>query len=163
VTKRVEAVHRFDVPVERGFAYITDTANWSSYWPGFVRLDAASRWGEPGDTARLVTRLLGRERELVMTLRSFERNRSSPTRAVSPASRTRSTSGTSRAMGTDSATGSSSSTSLAVGSRDWSTAFCSRAQSGVRSRARSRRWTRLWRRSLRHSPSEPYSGSAQIE
>ena len=75
MTKRVEAVHRFDVPVERGFAYITDTANWSSYWPGFVRLDAASRWGEPGDTARLVTRLLGRERELVMTLRSFERNR----------------------------------------------------------------------------------------
>jgi hypothetical protein len=71
----VEAVHRFDMPVERGFACITDTANWSSYWPGFVRHDATSRWGEPGDTARLVTRLLGRERELVMTLRSFERNR----------------------------------------------------------------------------------------
>jgi Polyketide cyclase / dehydrase and lipid transport len=75
LTTRVETVHRFDVPVERGFAFITDTANWSSYWPGFVRLDAASRWGEPGDTARLVTRLLGRERELVMTLQSFERNR----------------------------------------------------------------------------------------
>jgi hypothetical protein len=71
----VEAVRRFDVPVERGFAFITDTANWSSYWPGFVRLDETSRWEEPGDTARLVTRLLGRERELVMTLRSFERNR----------------------------------------------------------------------------------------
>lgn len=75
MTTRVESVHRFDVPVERGFAFITDTANWSSYWPGFVRLDAASRWEEPGDTARLVTRLLGRERELAMTLRSFERNR----------------------------------------------------------------------------------------
>lgn len=75
MTKRVEAVHRFDVPVERGFAYITDTANWASYWPGFVRLEPGARWREPGDTARLVTRLLGRERELVMTLRSFERNR----------------------------------------------------------------------------------------
>jgi hypothetical protein len=75
VTKRVVAVHRFDVPVERGFAFITDTANWSRYWPGFVRLEAGSRWREPGDTARLVTRLLGRERELVMTLRSFEQDR----------------------------------------------------------------------------------------
>jgi len=75
VTRRVEAVHRFDVPVERGFAFITDTANWSSYWPGFVRLEAGSRWKEPGDTARIVTRLLGRDRELVMTLRAFEQDR----------------------------------------------------------------------------------------
>ncbi|HEX6724628.1 MAG TPA: SRPBCC family protein [Gaiella sp.] len=75
MTRRVEAAHRFDVPVERGFAFITDTSNWSSYWPGFVRLEEGYRWGEPGDTARLVTRLLGRDRELVMTLRSFERNR----------------------------------------------------------------------------------------
>ena len=75
VTKRVEAVHRFDVPVDRGFAFITDTGNWSSFWPRFVRLEDGARWREPGDTARLVTRLLGRERELVMTLRSFERNR----------------------------------------------------------------------------------------
>ena len=75
MTKRVEAVHRFRVPIERGFAYITDTRNWSGFWPGFVRLEDGARWREPGDTARLVTRLLGRERELVMTLRSFERNR----------------------------------------------------------------------------------------
>jgi hypothetical protein len=26
---RVEAARRFDVSVERGFAFITDTANWS--------------------------------------------------------------------------------------------------------------------------------------
>jgi len=75
VTRRVEAVHRFDVPVERGFAFITDAANWSSYWPGFVRLEEGSRWKEPGDTARIVTRLLGRDRELVMTLRAFEPDR----------------------------------------------------------------------------------------
>ena len=75
MTRRVEAVHRFDVPVDRGFAFITDTANWSRYWPGFVRLEEGSRWEEPGDTARIVTRLLRRDRELVMTLRSFEENR----------------------------------------------------------------------------------------
>jgi uncharacterized protein YndB with AHSA1/START domain len=75
MTNRVEAVRRFDVPVERGFAFITDTANWSRYWPGFVRLEEGSRWEEPGDTARLVTRLLGRERQLELTLRSLDRNR----------------------------------------------------------------------------------------
>ena len=40
-----------------------------------VRLEAGSRWKEPGDTARIVTRLLGRDRELVMTLRAFEQDR----------------------------------------------------------------------------------------
>jgi uncharacterized protein YndB with AHSA1/START domain len=73
--ERVEATRRFDVPVERGFAFITDTANWPRYWPGFVRLEEGSRWGTRGDTARLVTRLLGRERELTMTITSFEPNR----------------------------------------------------------------------------------------
>lgn len=75
MTRRVEVAHRFDVSVEHGFAFITDTGNWPSYWPGFVRFEEDSSWGAPGDTARLVTRLLGRERELTMTLRSFERNR----------------------------------------------------------------------------------------
>jgi Polyketide cyclase / dehydrase and lipid transport len=73
--ERVEAAHRYDVPVERGFAFITDTANWSKYWPGYVRLEEGSRWGAVGDTARLVTRLFGRERELTMTLRTFQPNR----------------------------------------------------------------------------------------
>lgn len=73
--KRVEATHRYDVPVERGFAFITDTANWSKFWPGYVRLEEGSRWGASGDTARLVTRLFGRERELTMTIRAFEPDR----------------------------------------------------------------------------------------
>ena len=72
--KRVEAAHRYDVPVERGFAFITNTANWSRFWPGYVRLEDGSRWGASGDTARLVTRLFGRERELTMTIKSFEPN-----------------------------------------------------------------------------------------
>lgn len=73
--KRVEATRRFDVPVERGFAFITDTANWPKYWPGYVRLEQGSRWGTTGDTARLVTRLFGRERGLTMTITAFEPNR----------------------------------------------------------------------------------------
>jgi uncharacterized protein YndB with AHSA1/START domain len=72
---RVEASRRFDVSVERGFAFITDTANWSKFWPGYVRLQAGSRWGAGGDTARLVTRLLGRERELTMRITTFDLNR----------------------------------------------------------------------------------------
>ena len=73
---RVEAAHRYDdVPVERAFAFVTDTANWPRYWPGFVRLEEGSRWGEVGATARLVTRLLGRERKLTMTVTEFEANR----------------------------------------------------------------------------------------
>jgi uncharacterized protein YndB with AHSA1/START domain len=71
----VEAAHRYDVPVERGFAFITDTRNWSKFWPGYVRLEKGSSWGAAGDTARLVTRLLGRERLLTMTITAFEPNR----------------------------------------------------------------------------------------
>lgn len=71
---RVEAAHRYDVAVEHGFAFITDTANWPKYWPGYVRLREGSKWAAPGDTARLIARLLGRERELTMTLTAFEPN-----------------------------------------------------------------------------------------
>jgi uncharacterized protein YndB with AHSA1/START domain len=73
--KRVEATHRYDVSVERGFAFITDPANWSKFWPGYVRLAEGSSWRASGDTARLVTRLLGRDRELTMTITAFEPNR----------------------------------------------------------------------------------------
>jgi hypothetical protein len=65
------------VPVERGFAFVTDTANWPKFWPGYVRLEPGSTWGAVGDTARLVTRILGRERTLTMTVTGFE-----PTRLV---------------------------------------------------------------------------------
>ena len=72
---RIEGAHRFDVPVERGFAFITNTANWPSFWPGYVRLEPGSSWGARGDTARLVTRILGSERELTMTVTDFQPNR----------------------------------------------------------------------------------------
>jgi Polyketide cyclase / dehydrase and lipid transport len=73
--KRISAARRYEVAVEHGFAFITDTENWSRFWPGYVRLERGSRWEASGDTARLVTRLLGSERELTMTIRTFEPNR----------------------------------------------------------------------------------------
>ena len=72
---RIEASHHFDVPVERGFAFITNTANWSTFWPGYIRLQEGSHWGSRGDVSRLVTRFLGRERVLTMTTKAFEPNR----------------------------------------------------------------------------------------
>ena len=71
---RLEAAHLFDVSVERGFAFITDIANWSKFWPGYVRLEEGSTWGARGDTARLLLRLLGRERLLTMRITTFEPN-----------------------------------------------------------------------------------------
>lgn len=69
---RIEAAHRFDIPLERGFAFITNTANWPRYWPGYVRLLDGSRWGATGDVARLITKLLGRDREPIMTITAYE-------------------------------------------------------------------------------------------
>jgi uncharacterized protein YndB with AHSA1/START domain len=72
---RIEAAHRYAVPAERAFAFITDVTNWPRFWPGYVRLEPGSRWGARGDTAKLVTRILGRERTLTMTITEFEPNR----------------------------------------------------------------------------------------
>jgi uncharacterized protein YndB with AHSA1/START domain len=72
---RVEATHRYAVPVEQAFAFVTDVANWPRFWPGYVRLEPGSTWGARGDTARLVTRILGRERTLTMIITDFEPNR----------------------------------------------------------------------------------------
>ena len=59
---------RFGVTLRDGFDYITDPNNWPQYWPDLVRIEPGSRWREPGDRARLVLRLLGRQVELEMTL-----------------------------------------------------------------------------------------------
>jgi uncharacterized protein YndB with AHSA1/START domain len=72
---RIEAAHRYAAPVEQAFTFITDVANWRSFWPGYVRLEPGSSWGARGDTAKLVTRILGRERTLTMTLTELEPNR----------------------------------------------------------------------------------------
>ena len=72
---RVEREHRFDVPLAAGFEYVTDIANWPSYWPGIIRVEPGSSWAAPGDEARIVVELLGRQVELRMALRRFEPNR----------------------------------------------------------------------------------------
>jgi Polyketide cyclase / dehydrase and lipid transport len=72
---RVVREHEFDVVVEEAFAFITDLANWPRYWPGLVRVEPGSKWNAPEDEARIVIRLLGRDVELRMTLRTIEVNR----------------------------------------------------------------------------------------
>ena len=72
---RLEREQQFGVPVETGFAFITGPGNWHRFWPGFVRIEDGSRWSAPGDETRMVTRLLGREVELRMTLLRLEPNR----------------------------------------------------------------------------------------
>jgi uncharacterized protein YndB with AHSA1/START domain len=69
---RLEVEHRFAVGVREGFDYITDQANWPDYWPGFVRLEPGSRWGEPGDVTRMLVRAFRREVPMEMTLHRFE-------------------------------------------------------------------------------------------
>lgn len=72
---RIEGRRRYGVPVERGFSFITDPENWPRFWPGFVRLRPGARWSGVGDRAVLTTKLLGRERELEMTITEYEPNR----------------------------------------------------------------------------------------
>lgn len=69
---RIEAQQRFPVPLREGFDYITAMSNWPLYWPRLLRVHPGSRWGAPGDRARLVLRLLGRATELEMTLGRLE-------------------------------------------------------------------------------------------
>jgi hypothetical protein len=74
---QIEAVHIFPIPMNKAFAYITDTKNWPAYWPDFVRIQdpAHARWGQPGDEITIVIKLLNRERALHMKLEEFQRDR----------------------------------------------------------------------------------------
>jgi hypothetical protein len=65
---RIAISSRFAFPLREGYDYITDPERWPEYWPNVIRLAPGSRWSEPGDTARLTLRLLGRPTELEMTL-----------------------------------------------------------------------------------------------
>ena len=126
---RVEAAHHYGVPVERGFAFITDTANWSKFWPGYVRLEERSRWEAVGDTSRLVTRLLGRERLLTMTITAFGADRLVTYTSTQPGLPDASHERHSSPAATDSTIDSSSRTSPAAGSPASSIALLAR---GVR-------------------------------
>ena len=45
---RIEREHYFAMPVEAGFAFITDTSSWPRYWPGFVRIECRFAVERPG-------------------------------------------------------------------------------------------------------------------
>jgi hypothetical protein len=76
VMTRVELTHTFPVSVGDAFAYITDTKNWKEFFPNFVRLHdpAHAKWNSPGDEVTVVIRLLGRDVEVHMTLRQFQKD-----------------------------------------------------------------------------------------
>ena len=63
---------RFAFPLREGYEFITDPACWPQYWPNLISVAPESRWSEPGDSARLTLKLLGRPTELVMTLSRIE-------------------------------------------------------------------------------------------
>ena len=65
---RVEVGTRFAFPLGPGYDFITDLRCWSRYWPNLMRVAPESRWSEPGDTASLTLKLLGRPTRLDMTL-----------------------------------------------------------------------------------------------
>ena len=69
---RLEVTHRFAIPLRDGFDYIVEPRNWPEYWPGLIRVQPGSQWQAPGDRARVVMRLLGRNVELEMTLHTFD-------------------------------------------------------------------------------------------
>ena len=68
---QITADRRFRFPLHAGFDYITDLRSWPEYWPNMISLAPQSGWSQPGDTARLTLRLMGRPTELQMTLTRF--------------------------------------------------------------------------------------------
>ena len=74
-TVRIDRERAYGVVLDEGFGFITDIDAWPTFWPGLVRIEGGSRWNAPGDQARLVMRLLGREVVLEMTLREFVHSR----------------------------------------------------------------------------------------
>jgi hypothetical protein len=72
---RIEHERVLRTSLEHGFSVITNLASWPSYWPGLARVEPGSRWNAPGDQARVVLRLLGREVALGMTLEELVPNR----------------------------------------------------------------------------------------
>ena len=65
---QVAISRQFAFPLRRAYDYITDLGRWPEYWPGLIRVEPGARWSQPGDTARLTLKLLGRPTELEMTL-----------------------------------------------------------------------------------------------
>lgn len=67
---QVELSQEFQVPAREAFAYITNVANFGTFFPGFVRIGnpGEARWQAVGDKVTIVARVLNVERDLNMTL-----------------------------------------------------------------------------------------------
>ena len=122
----------------RDFAFITDTANWLKFWPGFVPPEPESTWGAPDDTTAR-QRILGRERTLTMTVTTFEPNQIVTYTSTQPGLPDARHERVFERDGDSSSITSSSNTSREGGLPASSTDYCCPAASGVRSCKRSRR------------------------
>ncbi len=74
---RVALTRTFPVPAGKAFAFITDTANWNTFFPNFIILRDPShaKWNAPGDMVTVVIRILGRAIDVNMTLEAIETGR----------------------------------------------------------------------------------------
>lgn len=70
---RIEEWRELPVPVRDGFDYITNVANWRSYWPSLVDIpgEEGISWSQPGDRATVVVRARGEPVEMAMELEEF--------------------------------------------------------------------------------------------
>jgi len=70
---RVEVSGGLPVPPSEAFNYVTDMAQWPSFFPGFVRVlnPETARWSNPGDCVTVISHLFGRENHLHMQLEEF--------------------------------------------------------------------------------------------
>ena len=74
---RVEMTYAFPVSVSKAFTYICNMDNWIEYWPGFVCVydKANAKWAHSGDTIKVITKFLSRERELYLKLEEFQKDK----------------------------------------------------------------------------------------
>ncbi|TMK54297.1 MAG: hypothetical protein E6G60_22325 [Actinobacteria bacterium] len=71
---RVAETRALPISLRDGFDYITNVANWRTYWPHLLDIPEQDRtsWAKPGDTARVVLEIRSRPVELKMELEQFE-------------------------------------------------------------------------------------------
>lgn len=74
---RVEVLRLLPVSPAALFALIADLSHWPAFYPDFVRFDGEppASWNQPGASLTVVTRLLGREVAVEMTIEIFRPGR----------------------------------------------------------------------------------------
>jgi hypothetical protein len=74
---RVEVLRLLPVSPDSLFALMSNRSRWPAFYPDFVRFDGQpdASWDRPGDSATVVTRLLGREVAVEMIVEVFRPGR----------------------------------------------------------------------------------------